>query len=91
MKREYGCNFKGAKKGAGSVEYGENWLDSLDAIVIDPKRTPNTAREFENIYYMTDKDGEPKAKLEDKDNHTIDATRYALEADMRQVSLSVFK
>ena len=90
MKREYGCNFKGAKKGAGSVEYGENWLDSLDAIVIDPKRTPNTAREFENIDYMTDRDGEPKAKLEDKDNHTIDATRYALEADMKKFRSSFF-
>ena len=25
----------------------------------------------------------PRAKLEDKDNHTIDATRYALEKDMK--------
>lgn len=83
MKNEYGCNFKGAKKGPGSVEYGETWLDDLEEIVIDAKRTPNVAREFENIDYQTDKDGNPKAKLEDKDNHTIDATRYALEKDMK--------
>ena len=90
LKKKHGCLFKGAKKGQGSVEYGETWLDSLDAIVIDPKRTPNTAREFENIDYQVDIDGEPKAKLEDKDNHTIDATRYALEADMKKFRTSFF-
>lgn len=57
MKKEYGCNFKGAKKGPGSVEFWENWLDDLEEIVIDAKRTPNVAREFENIDYQTDKDG----------------------------------
>lgn len=72
----------GAKKGPDSVEYGETWLDDLEAIVIDPNRTPNIAREFESIDYETDKDGNPKARLEDKDNHTIDATRYAFELDM---------
>lgn len=71
------------KKGPDSVEYGEEWLDDLDAIYIDPLRTPNIAREFENIDYQTDKDGNPLARLEDKDNHTIDATRYAFEEDMR--------
>ena len=69
-------------KGPDSVEYGEKWLDDLDAIYIDPLRTPNIAREFENIDYQTDKDGNPKARLEDKDNHAIDATRYAFNDDM---------
>ncbi|AVF27692.1 phage-related terminase-like protein large subunit [Paenibacillus larvae subsp. larvae] len=86
--REYGIRMKGARKGPGSVEYGEKWLDDLDEIVIDPKRTPNIAREFENIDYQTDADGNPKAKLEDKDNHTIDATRYAFERDMRKSGVS---
>lgn len=72
----------GVKKGPDSVEYGEEWLDDLDAIYIDPIRTPNIAREFENIDYQTDKDGNPKPRLEDKDNHTIDATRYAFSRDM---------
>lgn len=71
------------KKGPDSVEYGEEWLDDLDAIYIDPLRTPNIAREFESIDYQTDKDGNPIPRLEDKDNHTIDATRYAFEEDMR--------
>lgn len=81
--KSYDITAKGAKKGPGSVEYGEKWLDDLEEIVIDVKRTPNVAKEFENIDYQVDKDGNPKAKLEDKDNHTIDATRYALEDDMK--------
>ncbi|WP_423189435.1 PBSX family phage terminase large subunit [Alkalibacterium sp. f15] len=74
---------KGAKKGPDSVEYGEEWLDDLDFICIDPIRTPNIAKEFENIDYQTDRDGNPKPRLEDKDNHSIDATRYAFERDMK--------
>ena len=80
--RSYGIRIIGAKKGPGSVEYGEKWLDDLEEIIIDPKRTPNAAREFENIDYQTDRDGNPKAKLEDKDNHFIDCCRYACELDM---------
>lgn len=88
MYSKFNCDFRGAKKGPGSVEYGETWLDSLEAIVIDPERTPNIAREFESIDYQVDRDGAAKAKLEDKDNHTIDATRYALEDDMRGQTFS---
>lgn len=84
LKHEHGIKrIKGVKKGPDSVEYGEQWLDDLDFICIDPLRTPNTAREFENIDYQTDKDGNPKPRLEDKDNHSIDATRYAMSEDMR--------
>lgn len=75
-------NIKGVKKGPDSVEYGEQWLDDLDFICIDPLRTPNIAKEFENIDYQTDRDGNPKPRLEDKNNHTIDATRYAFNEDM---------
>ena len=78
----YGVKMICAKKGPGSVEFGEKWLDDLEAIIIDPKRTPNTCMEFENIDYQTDKDGNIKPRLEDKNNHTIDAIRYALESDM---------
>lgn len=77
--KTYGIRIKAAKKGPGSVEFGEKWLDDLEEIVIDPKRTPNVAKEFEDIDYQTDADGNQKPKLEDKDNHTIDATRYGTE------------
>lgn len=92
LRHEHGIKrIKGAKKGPDSVEYGEQWLDDLDFICIDPLRTPNIAREFENIDYQTDKDGNPKPRLDDKDNHTIDATRYAFERDMKRPSVSVLK
>ena len=84
--KEYGIQALRAKKGPGSIEFGENWLDDLEAIVIDNKRTPNIAKEYENIDYQTDKDGNIRPKLEDKDNHSIDATRYALESDMKNKS-----
>ncbi|HDR7786443.1 PBSX family phage terminase large subunit [Bacillus sp. A01H] len=85
MRIEHGIRrFRGAKKGQGSVEYGEKWLADLDFIVIDPVRCPNTAREFENIDYETDRDGNPKPRLQDKDNHTIDMVRYAMEEDMKK-------
>lgn len=84
LKNEFGIKrIKGVKKGPDSVEFGERWLDDLDFICIDPKRTPNIAREFENIDYQVDRDGNPKPRLEDKDNHAIDATRYAMSDDMR--------
>ncbi|MBN4910746.1 PBSX family phage terminase large subunit [Staphylococcus sp. EG-SA-13] len=92
LKKEHGIKrIKGVKKGKDSVEYGEQWLDDLQSIVIDPKRTPNIAREFENIDYETDKDGNVKPRLEDKDNHSIDATRYALERDMRQNKMTILQ
>lgn len=74
LKNEHGWSanyLRGAKKGPDSVIHGENWLDDLESIIIDPDRTPNLAREFENIDYETDKDGNPKPRLEDKDNHCI--------------------
>ena len=84
--KEFGIQALKAKKGPGSIEFGENWLDDLEAIVIDHKRTPNVAKEYENIDYQTDRDGNVRPKLEDKDNHTIDATRYGLENDMKYKS-----
>lgn len=80
--KSYGIQIAGAEKKPGSVEFGEKWLDDLEAIVIDPKRCPNTAMEFENIDYQTDRWGDTVPRLEDKDNHSIDATRYALSEDM---------
>lgn len=90
LKNEHNIpRIRGAKKGPDSVQYGEEWLDDLDFICIDPLRTPNIAKEFENIDYQTDRDGNPKPRLEDKDNHAIDATRYAFSEDMNTNKLKV--
>lgn len=82
MKR-LGLRVQKAKKGADSIEYGIKWLQSLDEIIIDPARCPNTTREFTLYEYDKDRYGNWKANYPDKDNHAIDATRYSREKDMR--------
>lgn len=72
-------NALGVKKGPGSVEHGMRWLTDQGAIVIDPARTPHIAREFAAYEYEMDKNGNFLAEYPDRDNHAIDATRYALE------------
>ena len=74
-----GLRVKGAKKGPDSVEYGIKFLQKLVQIVIDPKRCPNTAREFVGYAYDMDKNGNFISKYPDKDNHSIDACRYMME------------
>ena len=68
--RAYGLSCRAVEKGQGSVAYSMKWLQSLDAIVIDPNRCPDTAKEFRSYAY---RDGQ----YPDKDNHHIDAVRYA--------------
>lgn len=72
-----------AKKGPGSVEHGMRWLQDLAAIVIDPKRCPNAAREFTAYEYPMDRYGNFLSTYQDRDNHTIDAARYACESEMQ--------
>lgn len=81
-----GLRVVGVKKGAGSVEHGMRWLQSLGKIIIDPARTPNIAREFAAYEYQQDKSGDFLPEYPDKDNHAIDATRYALEPVMAAAS-----
>lgn len=73
-----------ADKGPGSVERGTKWLQELEEIVIDSKRCPNAAREFLAAEYEVDKNGNVLRKVADHDNHTIDATRYRCEREMKK-------
>ena len=78
---EAGVRAEGAVKGPGSVERGIRFLASeLEEIVIDPERCPNTAREFTQYELEKDKLGNYKSVYPDKNNHSIDAVRYALES-----------
>lgn len=77
--RERGINAVGARKGPGSVREGIRWLQELSEIVIDPQRCPNAAREFSGYEYERDAFGNFRADCPDKNNHLIDAARYALE------------
>lgn len=76
--RAMGIPAKAAIKGPGSVEYGMKWLQRRK-IVIDKRRTPNAYREFVGYEYERNKEGDIISGYPDKDNHTIDAVRYALE------------
>lgn len=87
-----GIRISPAKKGPGSVEHGISWLQDLDEIVIDPVACPNAAREFSGYELERTADGTAfKAGYPDKNNHTIDATRYACERDMKKGGVSVWK
>lgn len=76
--RALGLPAKEAVKGPGSVDYGMKALQKRK-IVIDRRRTPNAYNEFVNYEYERNKDGDIISGYPDKDNHLIDATRYALE------------
>lgn len=69
----------GARKGPGSVEYSMKWMQSLVSIVIDPAECPDTAKEFLGYEYERTKDGEFVSGYPDRNNHHIDAVRYATE------------
>lgn len=75
--RDYGLFARGAEKGPGSVEYSMKWLQSLTEIVVDNERCPETAQEFLEYEYERDKEGEVISGYPDKNNHGIDAVRYA--------------
>jgi PBSX family phage terminase large subunit len=82
--KDYGLFARGAIKGPGSVEYSMKWLASLTEIIIDNSRTPHTATEFLDYEYERDKDGNIISGYPDKNNHHIDAIRYALEEVWRR-------
>lgn len=76
-------NMKGAKKGPDSVAYGIKILQRLNNIYIDPITAPNAFKEFSTYEYLRDKNGDFKSDYPDKNNHAIDAIRYALEDDFK--------
>ena len=77
--KAYGAFIRAAEKGPDSVRYGIKWLQSLNHIYIDKRRCPETFKEFVRYEYERDRDDNIISQYPDKDNHSIDATRYALE------------
>lgn len=76
--RQYGARIRPVKKGPDSIEFGIKFLQDLEEIIIDDERCPNTAREFLSYELEQDLNGNWKVNFPDKNNHSIDATRYAL-------------
>ena len=84
---QLGINCQPAKKGKDSIRNGVIWLQNLAEIVIDPIRCPNCAREFQLFEYKKDRSGEWTDNFSEKNNHTVDAVRYAVEEDSMQGGL----
>jgi len=81
--KELGLRVSAARKGPGSRDHGVKWLADLEEIIIDPETCPNAMREFTGYELEPDRFGGFKARYPEKNDHTIDATRYALEDAMR--------
>lgn len=88
--RDRGLRIHKAKKGPGSIEHGISWLQNLEEIIIDMTRCPNAAREFREYELEKDSNDNFKEGFPDKNNHTIDAIRYANEKDMKKGGVSVW-
>lgn len=67
---------KAPKSGANDVRNSVKWLQYRTAIVVDPSCTL-AADEFKRYAYELTPDGELTGNLPDRDNHAIDAVRYA--------------
>ena len=79
LKNRHGFRIDAAKKWPGSIEDGVAYLKGFDRIVIDPS-CRHAADEFRLYSYKTDKTtGEVLPVIIDKNNHVIDAVRYALD------------
>lgn len=82
LKRHGFPRMESAKKGAGSVEEGIEFLRSYD-IIVHP-RCRHTIDELTTYSYKTDRlTDEVLPVLEDKKNHVIDSLRYAVEKARR--------
>ena len=78
VRRRGFSRIRAARKGKGSVEDGVAFLQSFD-IVVHP-RCANLQHELKGYAYKTDpRTGEILPAIEDKNNHLIDAMRYAVE------------
>lgn len=79
-------NFRiqGAKKGKGSLEFSYRWLMKVKIIV--DIRCQNVINELTIHKWKEDKNGNPLPVPEDKNNHWLDALRYANEANSQNIS-----
>ena len=82
-----GINAIAAKKGPGSVEAGIRFMQGLEIII--GTNCPSTKAEFTKYKWREDKNGKVLPVPVDKDNHIIDAIRYALEDEIGTAKLKV--
>jgi phage terminase large subunit len=78
--QRYGLRVFPTRKGQDSVWHGIQWLQQ-QTILIDP-RCINTRNEFQQYQWRKDRDGNAIRQPVDKNNHAIDALRYAYEEEI---------
>ncbi len=76
----HGVRAAGAKKGKDSVTFGIDWLKQ-QTIIVD-KACVNTQNELSQYHWKKDAGGNSLKIPVDKNNHLIDALRYAYEDEM---------
>ena len=84
-----GLRIFGARKGRDSVAHGIKWLQDRAHIYIDKVRCPHTYREFVTYAYERNREGQFISAYPDRNNHAIDAARYALGEVMRAGGIRV--
>lgn len=73
--RGHGVTILAAKKGAGSVNQGIQYVQSQ--VISVTRRSSNILREYKGYLWMMDKDGTIINEPTDSNNHALDAVRYA--------------
>ena len=79
--RQHGINAQSAMKGRDSIYFGIQWLRQHEIIV--GKHCINTRNELQQYQWRKNRHGESLNQPVDKNNHLIDALRYAYSSDMR--------
>jgi len=90
IKRQ-GYSIRAVEKGKGTIEDGIEYIKSFDKVIIHP-RCIKTIEEFTLYSYKVDaRSGDITNIIEDKNNHMIDALRYALERCMKKQGIDYSK
>ena len=76
--KNHGLPVKACKKGNGSVFEGVQLVNSFEIHCIGPVNS-NLAKEFKTYSYEQDLDGNYLDVIQDKNNHAMDALRYAVQ------------
>lgn len=77
--RKYGVNAYPAEKGKDSVNFGIQWLKQQSIVI--HSECINTKNEMMQYHWRKDAGGNTIRQPVDKNNHLIDALRYAYEGD----------
>jgi phage terminase large subunit len=71
----HGFKVRAADKGPDSINFGIDLLQSFEMLVTS--RSTNLLEELRTYKWAKDRNGRPLGKPEDRNNHAIDALRYA--------------